>query len=82
MNAWTLPDGRVLAVEHAYRRETLRAATRPLPDVVGAVGRLVGAVRRTVAAVRRSARPAPARRAARATLPSCDLPLGHSAVCR
>lgn len=75
MNAWSLPDGRVLAAEHAYRRDTLLAATRPLPDVVGLAGRLVGAVRRTLAAARPTT-PVTPRPSAR------DLPLGHSAVCR
>jgi hypothetical protein len=85
VNAWTLPDSRLLAAEHAYRRDTLRGATRPLPDVVGAVARLVGAVRRTLAAVQPSSRPAPAGRTTRtaaAALPPRDLPLGHSAMCR
>lgn len=89
MNAWTLPDGRLLATEHAYRQEALRAATRPLPDVRAAVGRLVRAARRpataarrTTVAARRPARRGPAGRDARPTLPPCDVTLGHSAVCR
>ncbi|WP_225755063.1 hypothetical protein [Actinotalea sp. Marseille-Q4924] len=90
MNASTLPDRRVLAAEHAYRREVLRDAARPLvlPDVAGSLGRLADAVRRTRAATRPSgAGRARTRRtvadvAAAAALPPRDLPLGHSVVCR
>ena len=96
MNAWPLPDGRLLAAEHAYRQDVLRGATAPLPDVVGAVGHLLRTGRRTVTALRRpttGARrtrvPSPRAtrlvltgRSGRSTLPPGDVTLGDSAVCR